>query len=451
MGQRARILTEIFGFRGWKVVDAFFEDEAGRPVSPPGDYALMPCVRLVLRVKRAWLPRCSQCGAACGAGGHEKLATRRWADLPWAGRPIQIEATPMRVKCKKCQASPVEMLAWADPHQRQSRRLQHHLALQAASMPVLHVAAQSGLTWGIVRRAEGAALARWQAARANTSANDTSLRNVGLDEKWLGRRHKLEHKYVTVVSDLDTGEPIWIGPGRGEDTVKQWLATLTTEQKAGIKLFAADMHAPFRLAIRADPALAHAAFAHDPFHLVKRANEAVTEMRREAFFRATPELRSVGRGTRWLVLRAWERAAPEQQERLRKLFSYNQRLGRAYQVVDEYRAVLRAPDRNAMVTGLARILRRTQERQNVPLRKWHDSIRAHMPGILALGEHRPPAGRIEALNNNWESLVRRARGYRDHQYLLLKLRFMVVNPIRTEDGTKRFLALGLPPPMKNAA
>jgi len=89
------------------------------------------------------------------------------------------------------------------------------------------------------------------------------------------------------------------------------------------------MHAPFRLAIRADPALAHAAFAHDPFHLVKRANEAVTEMRREAFFRATPELRSVGRGTRWLVLRAWERTAPEQQERLRKLFSYNQRLGRA--------------------------------------------------------------------------------------------------------------------------
>jgi len=104
-----------------------------------------------------------------------------------------------------------------------------------------------------------------------------------------------------------------------------------------------------------------------------------------------------------------------------------------------------------MVTGLARILRRTQERQNVPLRKWHDSIRAHMPGILALGEHRPPAGRIEALNNNWESLVRRARGYRDHQYLLLKLRFMVVNPIRTEDGTKRFLALGLPPPTKSAA
>jgi transposase len=445
MGQRARILTEIFGFRGWKVVDAFFEDEDRHVIFPLQDFTLMPGVRLVLRVERKWLPRCCRCGAACGAGGHEKLDTRRWADLSWAGRPVQIEATPIRVKCKRCQAAPVEMLAWADPQQRQSRRLQQHLALQAASMPVLHVAVQFGLSWGTVRRAEGAALARWQAGRL-----PTPLERAGLDEKWLGRRHKLEHKYVTIVSDLDTGEPLWIGPHRGEDTVKQWLATQTKEQKAAIKLFAADMHEPFRAAIRGDPDLSHVAYVHDPFHLVKRANEAVTEMRRETFFRAG-ELRAVGRGTRWLVLRAWERTTPKQQEELRTLFSYNPRLGRAYQVVDEYREVLRAPDRDTMATGLARILRRTQERQNVPLRKWHDSIRAHLPAILALGEHRPPAGRIEALNNNWETLVRRARGYRDHQYLLLKLRFMVVNPIRTEEGTKRFLALGLPPSMKNVA
>lgn len=446
MGQRARILTDIFGFRGWKVVDAFFEDEKGQLVLPLRNFAVMPGVRLVLRVVRRWLPRCCRCGGACRAGGHEKLALRRWADLPWAGIPVQIEAAPMRVKCQKCSASPVEMLAWADPHQRQSRRLQHHLALQAASMPVMHVAAQSGLSWGAVRRAEGAALARWQAARSTTP-----LRLVGLDEKWLGRRHRLDHKYVTIVSDLESGEPLWIGPGRSQGTTELWLGTLTKEQKTAIVLFAADMHEPFRAAIRGDADLAHVAFVHDPFHLVKRANEAVTDMRRDAFFRAGDELRAVGRGSRWLVLRAWERTTDQQRAQLRTLFSYNPRLGRAYQVVDEFREVLRAPDRQSMAVGLARILRRTQERQNVPLRKWHDSIRAHFPEILALGEHRPPAGRIEALNNNWETLVRRARGYRDHAYLLLKLRFMVVNPIRTWDGTKRFLALGLPPPVKNAA
>ena len=100
---------------------------------------------------------------------------------------------------------------------------------------------------------------------------------------------------------------------------------------------------------------------------------------------------------------------------------------------------------------MRRILRRTQERRTKPLRSWHESIRAHWNEIVAIAVHRPPTGRIEALNNNWETLVRRARGYRNHDYLLLKLRFMVANPIRSRASVGRFLALGLPTPLGHAA
>lgn len=47
--------------------------------------------------------------------------------------------------------------------------------------------------------------------------------------------------------------------------------------------------------------------------------------------------------------------------------------------------------------------------------------------------------------------MRRGRGYRDLEYMLLKLRFLIVNPIRDEDGTKRFLALGMTPSARQAA
>jgi hypothetical protein len=67
--------------------------------------------------------------------------------------------------------------------------------------------------------------------------------------------------------------------------------------------------------------------------------------------------------------------------------------------------------------------------------------------MLAPAARSPSARRIEALNNNWETLVRRARGYRNHDYLLRKLRFMIANPIRNDDGIRRFLALGITPPM----
>jgi len=440
MSQRTRILTEIWGYRGWRIRETYFEWADGKRcvVVPLGFRAE---VRLVIGVERRWAARCGSCGAICRRL-HERLPARRWQDLPWAGRPVQIESLPVRVECEQCGSRAVEMLAWAEPHQRQTRRLQQQLALEAASMPVMHVAVLNGLSWGTVRRAEGAALARWDATRTKSP-----LRQIGIDEKWLGRRHKLEHDFVTVVSNLQTGEPLWIGPGRSEVTVASWLATLTDETKAGLTLFAMDMHRPFWNAIKADPKLAHVAVVHDPFHIMKRAGKALDEVRKDIFFRAGPEQRRVGRGTRWLVLRAWEKCSATQIEALDKVLAMNSQLARAYQIVDELRDALRAPDRSSMSLGLQRVLRRTQQRRHKHLRKLHESLIEHREEILALGEHRPPTGRIEALNNNWETLVRRARGYRDYQYLLLKLRFMTVNPVRSVSGTQRFLALGLPDPI----
>jgi transposase len=340
----------------------------------------------------------------------------------------------------------VELLPWAEPHQRQTSRLQQQLALEAASMPVMHVATLHGLSWTTVWRAEQAALQRWAERRESAP-----LQMVGIDEKYLGRRGKYVERYVTIISNLETGEPLWIGRGRSEATVTKWLATLTKEQKAQLKLVATDMHQAFINAIKADKDLSHVVYVHDPFHVMKRAGEAITELRREVFFRAGDEMRRLGRGTRWLVLRAWERCNEEQRTMLRRLFSLNGKLARAYQLVEELREALRAPDGASLRAGLMRILRRTERRDNKPMRKWHDSIEAHWNEIVAFGDHRPPTGRIEALNNNWETLVRRARGYRNLGYLLLKLRFMTINPIHTKWDIERFLALGVEPPLRRVA
>lgn len=441
MGQRARILTEILGFDGWKVTEAFFESAEGLRVVPVGGLSLLRETRLVLAVERRWLARCSKCAGPCRVI-HERLGERRWADLPWSDHPVELRYAPVRIECPRCDAAPVEMVAWADPYQRQSRRLQQRLAVEAASMPVMHVAALHGLSWPTVRRAEERAIERWEATRPAVP-----LRQVGVDEKWLGRRHHFEHKYVTIVSNLETGEPVWIGKGRDEDTLKRWLQSLSAEQKATIELFAMDLHRAYWNAVDNTRGLEHAPIVHDGFHVMKLANDALDELRREVFFRAGPELRAVGRGKRWLLLRAWERTSDEQKAEIRMLLSHNRTLARGYQIREELRAVLHAPDREAIEIGLQRILRRTARRDVVALRRLHDTLNERWHEIVALAEHRPPVGRLEALNNNWETLVRRARGYRNHDYLLRKLRFMTANPIRTDDGIRRFLALGITPPM----
>jgi hypothetical protein len=135
MGQRGRTLTQIFGFDGFKV-EAHFETKLGVRIVPDAAPAALRGMALVIEVTRRWLPRCSQCGSTCRRV-HERLPPRRWVDLPWAEHPVVIEYAPVRVKCRHCRATPTEMIAWAEPHQRQTRRLQHHLAVQCASMPIL--------------------------------------------------------------------------------------------------------------------------------------------------------------------------------------------------------------------------------------------------------------------------------------------------------------------------
>jgi transposase len=441
MGQRARILTEILGFDGWKVTEAFFESAGGDRVRPVRGFAVLRDTKVVLVVERRWRARCGKCAGPC-RDVHERLPPRRWADLPWAGHSVELRYAPVRVECPRCSATPVEMVAWADPYQRQTRRLQQHLALEAASMPVMHVAALHGLSWLTVRRAEEQAIERWELTRPAVP-----LRQVGVDEKWLGRRHSLEHKFVTIVSNLETGEPVWIGKGRSEDTLKRWLQSLSREQKATIALVAMDMHRAFWNAVDNTRGLEHAAIVHDPFHVMKLAGQMLDELRREVFFRAGPAQRALGRGKRWLLLRAWERTTDTQKADLQLLLAHNRILARGYQIKEELRDVLHAPNRAAIEVGLRRILRRTARRDLVALRRLHDTLNERWNEIVALAEHRPPVGRIEALNNNWETLVRRARGYRNHDYLLRKLRFMTANPIRNDNGVRRFLALGITPPM----
>lgn len=162
MSQRTKILTQIAGFMGWKVAESHWESADGERLEPIFGFDVSVDAALVLTMVRRWAPRCGQCLAIVSASRcHEHRKVRRWADLPWAGRRVILEYAPHRFKCPQCHSHATELLGWADARQRQTRRLQQHVTLDAFSMPLSHVATKYGLSWRTVRRAEGAALERW--------------------------------------------------------------------------------------------------------------------------------------------------------------------------------------------------------------------------------------------------------------------------------------------------
>jgi len=45
----------------------------------------------------------------------------------------------------------------------------------------------------------------------------------------------------------------------------------------------------------------------------------------------------------------------------------------------------------------------------------------HLDGIVSYCHEQVPFGTVEAINGNIRAMLRRGRGYRDHEYLVLKV------------------------------
>ena len=69
---------------------------------------------------------------------------------------------------------------------------------------------------------------------------------MGVDEIHLGKKQK----FLTVVSNLETGEPLWFGRERKKETLDEFFQEeLSARQRRGIEAACVDMWEPFRQSI----------------------------------------------------------------------------------------------------------------------------------------------------------------------------------------------------------
>ena len=106
-----------------------------------------------------------------------------------------------------------------------------------------------------------------------------SLRADWVDENYFGKHMK----FITVVSDLETGEPLWFGQDRQQETLDEFFRTqLKESQRKRIAAACVDMWRPFTNSI--EPWAPNCRIVYDKFHVLQHANKAIDEVRRAEFF-----------------------------------------------------------------------------------------------------------------------------------------------------------------------
>jgi transposase len=151
------------------------------------------------------------------------------------------------------------------------------------------VARQFGLAASTVRAIDLRYLKRWSATRRKDR-----LEQMGVDEIYFGK----QMKFITVVSNLETGEPLWFGQDRKQETLDEFFRTqLSGTQRKHIAAACVDMWRPFTNSIA--QWAPNCRIVYDKFHILQHANKAIDEVRRAEFFRKGGRMRGVVKGKRW--------------------------------------------------------------------------------------------------------------------------------------------------------
>jgi len=242
---------------------------------------------------------------------------------------------------------------------------------------------------------------------------------MGVDEIHLGKKQK----FLTVVCNLETAEPLWFGQDRKKATLDEFFRTeLSARRRRAIEAACVDMWDPYRLSI--EQWAPNCRIVYDKFHVLQHANNAVDEVRRAEFFRKSPELRGLIKGKRWLLLSRWINLDTGKKRQLNKLFALNRRVMKAYLLKESLERLWSYRYEGAMLRYLQSWIDQLRWQRLKPFEKLAHMLLDHLEGILNYCRTKVPLGVVEAVNGNIKTLLRRGRGYKNLRYLLLKAQRM---------------------------
>jgi len=249
----------------------------------------------------------------------------------------------------------------------------------------------------------------------NPSLKD--LRSIAIDEIYNGKKQK----YLTIVLNLETGAVVFVGKGKGADALCPFWKKLGRRKKHVMSV-AIDMSAAYTKAVSEN--LPKATLVYDRFHVIKLYNEKLSDLRRQMFNETKEaDIRSLLKGTRWLLLKNEENLNDEkgERDRLERALQSNRPLMIAYYLKEELRRIWECVDRNAGEVALDKWLLTAESSEVGMLTKFAKTLRTHRAGVLNYYEYRITTGALEGTNAKIRVMQRKAYGFRDEEYLKLKI------------------------------
>jgi transposase len=362
-------------------------------------------VTVKLRRRRRVCSRCGQTGSHLEIHDHR---TKRWRHLDLGATRCVIECALRRLRCPDCGVH-LEAVPWARPDAHHTRDFEDVVAWLAQQMAKTPIAGLLRIAWDTV----GQIVERVVSEHLDEKRLQ-GLVAIGVDEISY-RRH---HRYLTSVVDHRSGGIVWCAPGRNAQTLQAFF-DLLGERKSSIKAVSIDMSGGYEKAIT--QSLPGAEVCFDPFHVVRLAQRAVDQVRREQWNAHERSHTPTGKwikGTRWSLLKAPGKQTAKQLALLADVQNANRSLYRAFLLKEELRLLYQLEDSRSAPEHLDAWLAWASRSKLDPFVKLARTIRLHRDGILAAIRLKLTNGRLEGLNSRIRLISHRSFGFHSAEPLI---------------------------------
>lgn len=343
---------------------------------------------------------CPRCGEQCP--GYDKRV-QRWRHLDTMQYHTILEAEVPRVQCGEHGVLTIDV-PWAEAGSGFTALFEALVIDWLGEASLKAVARQLGLSWGAVDRIMQRAVERGLARRDRVEP-----RNLSVDETSFQKRHE----YVTVVTDQDQSRVLYVADDRNTESLAGFYATLSEEQKHGIRSVAMDMWPAFIRATQESVPDAQSKIAFDKFHVAQYLGNAVDKVRRQEHRVLLAEGDDQLKGTKYAWLQNPANMTTAQRTRLAALRTGTLKTARAWALKQEAMSLwdyhLRGWARKAWENWLSW----AQRCRMKPMQEVAKVIKRHLWGILNAIVLKSHSGHSESMNSRIQRIKRQACGFRN--------------------------------------
>lgn len=325
---------------------------------------------------------------------------RSWRHANLDAAVCYIHAEVPRCQCRRCGRISQVPIPWADPMVTYTKRFEE-IAIEYMSQ--MSLAATSRLmlvSWKLLDDIVGKTVAE------HLSKMDLSeVRRIRVDET----SAKKHHRYITIVTDVDTGDIIFITKGKDSGVMREFSEWLTGHNgdPGRIELVATDFGEAFIKGTR--EYLPNAESVLDPFHLIQIANRYLDRDRASCQMNGYRK-----KSIRYAMLKNRENLTDEEKNALLDFTKDHEAAATSYQMKESLRQVFSYSREDAILAKehLEQWSDWAAENGSGGFRALAKTVKAHLSDILRAIETGINNGYQESLNGRVQLSKALGRGYR---------------------------------------